>query len=84
MAHRSTPKFHNDMGVPFIEIGSREFECTGARPPFDHPHIYIDMGAESETVCPYCSTLFRYDPRLPAGGSRPSEAALGDSGAHDD
>lgn len=78
MAPRQTPKFHNDMGVPAIDIGSREFECTGALPPFDHPHIYIDMGDDSEVVCPYCSTLFRYDPALPAGGSRPSAAVLGE------
>jgi uncharacterized Zn-finger protein len=79
MAPRQTPKFHNDMGVPVIDIGSREFECTGALPPFDHPHIYIDMGDEEETVCPYCSTLFRYDPALPPGGARPSEAVLSDA-----
>jgi uncharacterized Zn-finger protein len=64
------------MGVPAIEIGSREFECVGALPPFDHPHIYIDMGDERETVCPYCSTLFRYDPALPPGAARPPEALL--------
>jgi uncharacterized Zn-finger protein len=79
MAPRQTPKFHNDMGAPAIDIGSREFECTGALPPFDHPHIYIDMGDERETVCPYCSTLFRFDPALPPGGARPSEAALSDA-----
>jgi uncharacterized Zn-finger protein len=78
MAPRQTPKFHNDMGVPAIDIGAREFECTGALPPFDHPHIYIDMGDEAETVCPYCSTLFRYDPALPPDGARPSEAVLHD------
>jgi uncharacterized Zn-finger protein len=59
------------MGVPAIEIGSREFECVGALPPFDHPHIYIDMGDERETVCPYCSTLFRYDPALTQTESDP-------------
>ena len=74
MAVTSTPKFHNDMGAALIEIGDKEFECTGARPPFDHPHIYIDMGDENEAVCPYCSTLFRYDSALSSGTARPEEA----------
>jgi hypothetical protein len=34
--------------------------CIGAAPPFDHPHVFIDMGDADETVCPYCSTLYRY------------------------
>ena len=59
------------MGVPAIDIGSREFECTGALPPFDHPHIYIDMGDDKETVCPYCSTLFVHEPSLGATESEP-------------
>ena len=29
-----------------------------------HPHIYLKMGDASEIVCPYCSTLFRFDPSL--------------------
>lgn len=76
MAETSTPKFHNDMGVPLIEIGAREFECIGARPPFDHPHVFLDMGDDNELVCPYCSTLFRYDPALPQNRSRPAEAIV--------
>ena len=32
------------------------------KPPQDHPHIYLKMGDASEIVCPYCSTLFRFDP----------------------
>lgn len=78
MAQAGTPKFQNDMGVPVIEIGAREFKCIGARPPFDHPHIYIDMGDESEMVCPYCSTLYRYRADLAPSASRPPEAAHAD------
>jgi uncharacterized Zn-finger protein len=74
MAGTSTPKFHNDTGERFIEIGAKEFECIGTKPPFDHPHIFIDMGDEQETVCPYCSTLYRYDPSLPRFGARPAGA----------
>jgi uncharacterized Zn-finger protein len=74
MAGNSTPKFHNDSGVQAIAIGAKEFECIGAKPPFDHPHIFIDMGDEQEVVCPYCSTLYRHDPSLPVFGARPEDA----------
>lgn len=52
------PKFHNDLGVPEIHIDVREFECIGASPPHDHPHIYLDMGENDAILCPYCATKF--------------------------
>ena len=76
MAGVTTPKYHNEMGVPVINVGSREFNCVGAMPPFDHPHIYIDMGEDNEVVCAYCSTLYRFDPNLKPGEARPPEAAF--------
>jgi uncharacterized Zn-finger protein len=75
MAQAATPHFHNDMGLPAIEVGAREFMCVGAKPPFDHPHVFIDMGAATETICPYCSTLYKFNPALAAGEARPAEAA---------
>ena len=74
MASGSTPHFHNSAGVPVIEIGTREFMCIGARPPFDHPHIFIDMGKETDIVCPYCSTHYVYNPQLAPGTSQPLSA----------
>ena len=56
--------FHNDPGVAVIEIGAREFMCVGAKPPYDHPHVFLDMGDDKEIICPYCSTLYRHDPAL--------------------
>lgn len=64
MAAPRVPHFANDNGAEKIFIGVKEFNCMGARPPHDHPHIYIDMGADNQAICPYCSTLFIYDPRL--------------------
>lgn len=75
MADHGTPHFQNDAGVAVIEVGSHEFMCIGARPPFDHPHIFIDMGGENEAVCSYCSTLYRYNPALKAGACLPKECA---------
>ena len=73
MAEHLVPHFHNGPGVPVIEVGAREFMCIGAPPPFDHPHVFLDMGSECETVCPYCSTLYRFDPTLGAAEARPAE-----------
>jgi uncharacterized Zn-finger protein len=64
MADQAIPYFKNDKGVPSIRIGAHRFMCVGASPPFDHPHIFLDMGSDREIVCPYCSTLFKYDGTL--------------------
>ncbi len=58
------PKFRNDRAVPEIRVGVKEFKCIGVSPPHDHPHIYLNMGEEDTFICPYCATLYRYDPRL--------------------
>jgi uncharacterized Zn-finger protein len=75
MTENIVPHFHNTPGVPVIEIGAKEFMCVGERPPFDHPHIFLDMGDAAEIICPYCSTLFRYDPSLDPHAARPAECA---------
>ena len=76
MADRIVPHFHNDAGVGVIEIGAKEFMCVGALPPFDHPHVFLDMGGDTEIICPYCSTLYRFDPTLAPAAARPPECAL--------
>ena len=76
MAGEIVPHFHNEPGVPIVEIGAREFKCVGALPPFDHPHVFLDMGDANEIVCPYCSTLFRHNSALAAGASNPPECAF--------
>ena len=74
MATGATPHFHNDSGDARVEIGAKEFMCIGARPPFDHPHVFLDMGAGSEFVCPYCSTLYVHNAKLAANQSIPPGA----------
>lgn len=64
MAAHPVPHFQNDAGHPVIEIGVKRFMCVGANPPFDHPHEFLDMGDDNEIVCPYCSTLYRFNPDL--------------------
>jgi len=76
MAENIVPHFHNTPGVPVIEIGAKEFQCVGATPPFDHPHVFLDMGDAEEIICPYCSTLYRHDASLSSHAARPPECAL--------
>lgn len=71
MAQTLVPHFVNDIGVDRIRIGVKEFQCMGAAPPQDHPHVYLDMGDENQIVCPYCSTLYVYDSKLKASESEP-------------
>jgi uncharacterized Zn-finger protein len=66
MEPRGTPHFHNAPGLRRIKVSAKEFMCVGDLPPFDHPHIFVDMGTEDEAVCPYCSTVFVYDGALSA------------------
>ena len=70
-ARPSLPFFVNDIGVPEIRIGTRVFNCIGASPPADHPHVYLTMEAHGEILCPYCSTRFRHDRHLAPDESAP-------------
>jgi uncharacterized Zn-finger protein len=71
MAHASKiyedwlfPVLCNDRAAPEIRVGVREFNCIGAAPPNDHPHVYLAMGDHEVILCTYCSTRFRFDPGL--------------------
>ncbi len=81
MAGHSIPHFQNDAGHDAIEIGVKEFMCVGASEPYDHPHVFLDMGDENEIVCPYCSTLYKHDPSLKAAETRPAGCAYHDKAA---
>ncbi|MBO0662205.1 zinc-finger domain-containing protein [Jiella sp. MQZ9-1] len=72
MAGHPIPHFQNDAGHATIHVGVKEFMCCGANPPHDHPHVFLDMGDDAEIVCSYCSTLYRYDPALKAGNTKPA------------
>jgi hypothetical protein len=54
----------------------KEFMCVGANAPYDHPHVYLDMGEDNEKVCPYCSTLFSYDSKLAADETVPANCLV--------
>lgn len=79
MAESIVPHFHNEPGVPAVVIGAREFMCIGAKPPLDHPHVFLDMGDDNEIICPYCSTLYRHDRTLDPKAAQPAACAWTDS-----
>ena len=72
MADVSVPHFQNDAGVASIVIGVKEFMCCGANVPYDHPHVFLDMGSDNDIVCPYCSTHYKYDSSLTSVETRPA------------
>lgn len=75
MAEHAVAHFHNSPGEAVIKVGAREFMCMGALPPYDHPHVFLDMGADGEIICPYCSTLYRHDNKLAPRQAEPAECA---------
>lgn len=81
MAGHNIPHFHNDKGHANIEIGVKEFMCVGANPPFDHPHIYLDMGADNDKVCSYCSTLYKYNAKLDSETTIPAGCSFKEAAA---
>ena len=60
MISTEIPKVTNDKGHKSIKIKFKEFNCLGAKPPHDHPHIFLNFGRKKEIVCPYCGTLYKY------------------------
>tara|TARA_R110002020_G_scaffold36894_22_gene110958 strand:+ start:4285 stop:4530 length:246 start_codon:yes stop_codon:yes gene_type:complete len=81
MADNVIPHFQNDPGIDRIHIGAKEFMCVGAKPPFDHPHVFLDMGDEGEIVCPYCSTHYIHDSALSPHDATPSECEFKEAAA---
>ena len=79
MAAKSTPHFANDQGVEKIAVGVKTFQCMGARSPHDHPHVFLDMGQDTQILCPYCSTLYSYDAHLHDGETLPEGCLVGDA-----
>jgi uncharacterized Zn-finger protein len=78
-SRRGVPRFMNDIGSAMVEIGVRAFNCIGATPPADHPHVYLDMGEHPSILCPYCATLFQFDAALRGEATRPPGCSHGDA-----
>ncbi|MEO0384206.1 MAG: zinc-finger domain-containing protein [Pseudomonadota bacterium] len=82
MADKAILHVHNHDGLTRVEVGAQSFMCIGARPPFDHPHVFLTFGDEQEKVCPYCSTLYVYNEALGDHGASPGDSVwLGEDAA---
>jgi len=72
MSDHVVPHFHNDAGVSVIEIGSQEFMCVGANPPFDHPHVFLDLATTTRSFAPIARLSIVSPPiSAPANHGRP-------------
>lgn len=85
MAELLVPHLLNDAGANTVRIGVKEFKCMGASPPHDHPHVYLNMGEQTQLICPYCSTVYVCDPALGPRESDPPGCVVDDehAGVHD-
>ena len=79
MAGGSVPHFQNDAGHAVIEIGVKEFMCVGANPPFDHPHVFLDMGADDEQTLPLLLDALPLRPGLAGRRAARRTAASGEA-----
>ena len=58
MVQSATPKISNNDGAQVVFVAVKEFECFGAEPPYDHPHIYLDMVAKMKSFAPIARPVF--------------------------
>jgi Zinc-finger domain len=70
----SYPKFHNEVGVPIVALAAVSSSALRVSRR-KITHIYLNMGDANEIVCPYCSTLFRFDQSLGAYEADPADCA---------
>ena len=41
-----------------IQVNEKRVACDGGNGPLGHPRIFLEIGAEGEVVCPYCSRQY--------------------------
>ncbi len=44
--------------IEVIRVQGERAACDGGGGALGHPRIFLNMGAEGEVVCPYCSRKF--------------------------
>ena len=82
MADASILYVHNHDGLARVEVGAHAFMCIGAKPPFDHPHVFLTFGGEHEKVCPYCSTLYVHNEALGPQQALPAHSVWAGEDVH--
>ena len=46
-----------------IYVDSMVAACNGGGGPLGHPKVYLNLSAEGQVECPYCSRLFVHQSR---------------------
>jgi uncharacterized Zn-finger protein len=54
-----------------IYTDSMEVACNGGGGPLGHPKVYLNLSAEGQVECPYCSRLFIHQSKRT--GDKPHE-----------
>jgi hypothetical protein len=49
--------------------------CNGGGGPLGHPKVYLNLSAEGQVECPYCSRLFIHQSKKVHGGQSHSVAS---------
>jgi uncharacterized Zn-finger protein len=45
--------------IEVIEVDTVKVGCDGGKGGLGHPLVYLKIAESRETVCPYCSRLYR-------------------------
>lgn len=51
-----------------VYIDSMVAACNGSGGPLGHPKVYLNLSADGQAECPYCSRLFIHQSRRAGGG----------------
>lgn len=49
-----------------ITVTSRRIACDGGGGALGHPRVWLNLGEDGRTACPYCSRAFVLDPAADA------------------
>ena len=58
-----------------IYIDSMVAACNGGGGPLGHPKVYLNLSADGQVECPYCSRLFLHQSKR--AGARPHSSVEG-------
>ena len=53
------PVIKDELNSDIELVKSKKVICDGGGGALGHPRVYLEMGDKNETLCPYCSKLFK-------------------------
>ena len=56
-------------GIETITVAGKDVDCDGGGGVLGHPKVYLNLGEDGETACPYCGRRFVFrDDGMSGGG----------------